>query len=425
MNDSVKTKKELIKELQELKQTHDALRALYEENTRENRKAREEGAKLKDIMAQAEELAQLGSWEWDIANDSWILSDNWRRIHGVGDTKLTTEELLPIAHPDDRAAISEAFEEAVKSGKPYHIEHRIIRKDTGEIKQVSAKGVTIPDAAGKPAYMVGTVQDITDQKQTQEALKLSESKLRDLNAQKDKFFSIIAHDLRSPFSAVSGLSNLLKSEIADGNYEAAGMYAGLIEQSSDQAMNLLKNLLEWSRAHTGRMKFNPEKTSLRKLIKENIKIYSVAANQKRIVLSHDINDDIIIYADKPMISTVLRNLITNAIKFTGEGGEIIISATGEAEEVIVGVKDNGVGIRADRLEKLFRLDNNVSTSGTNNEGGTGLGLILCKEFVEKNGGRIRTESEPGKGSVFYFSIPCYKDEKSGTTNSQIKQLSHS
>jgi PAS domain S-box-containing protein len=361
-------------------------------------------AKLKNIMTQAEELANLGSWEWDIKNDDWILSENWKKIHGVDNTKLTTEKLLPIAHPEDRPAIKEAFDEALKTGKRYHIEHRIIRQDTGEIRHVSAKGITTFDAEGIPNFMVGTVQDITKSKQAKEALRKSEEKLRELNAQKDKFFSIIAHDLRSPFSATLGFSELILDLIKENDYEGIEEYAKIIHTSSKNAINLLMNLLEWARTQLGRIEYELKEFELATLANQVCAQLKDASDQKNITLKNTISTSLFVNADINMIGTVIRNLISNAIKFTHDGGEITISAQEKANEVIVAVKDTGLGISPERKEKLFRIDSNSSTIGTKNEKGTGIGLLLCKEFIDKHKGRIWVDSEPGKGSTFYFSI---------------------
>ncbi|MDZ4059423.1 MAG: HAMP domain-containing sensor histidine kinase, partial [Bacteroidales bacterium] len=166
----------------------------------------------------------------------------------------------------------------------------------------------------------------------------------------------------------------------------------------------LINLLEWARAQTGRMEFNPQVFDLVDLIGENLKLFYVIASQKEIPINKVLPDKITVFADKPMIATVLRNLISNAIKFTKQSGEITIFAERFAQETRVSVSDNGIGISSERLKKLFCIDQSESTRGTNNETGTGLGLILCKEFVEKHGGRIWVESEIGKGSTFFFEI---------------------
>ena len=235
-------------------------------------------------------------------------------------------------------------------------------------------------------------------------LEVKNKNLREVNAQKDKFYSIIAHDLKNPFNSILGFSELLMEQINEKDYKGIDEYARIINQSTQRTMDLLLNLLEWSRAQTGRMEFNPEYFEMVDLIEENLMLIDVVARQKAITIKKDLPHEILISADKPMISTVLRNLISNAIKFTRYGGEINISAEKRSTEILITVGDNGLGIAPGRLEKLFRIDENDSTLGTNNEKGTGLGLILCKEFVEKHGGKIWAESEEGKGSVFYFTL---------------------
>lgn len=375
-------------------------------NITEFKRAMEVVAKKKYIMNQAEELAKLGSWEWDIKNDKWIMSENWKKIHGVADIQLTTNQLLPIAHPEDRPAIFEAFKRAAENGEPYDIQHRIIRQDTGEIRYVNARGLSVFDPNGKPEALIGAVQDITDRKQAEKALRQSEEKLRELNAQKDKFFSIIAHDLRSPFNAIMGISELLIERVEEKDYEGIDEYAKIIGQSSQKALDLLVNLLDWARAHTGRMEFSPANFELVDLIEENIMLFDVIAGQKAITINKTLLPGLMVFADKQMISTVLRNLISNAIKFTGQDGKISLSAEKRENEILVSVSDNGIGIARDRIERLFRIDYSESTHGTNNEKGTGLGLILCKEFVEKHGGKIWAESEKDKGSTFHFTLSC-------------------
>jgi PAS domain S-box-containing protein len=251
----------------------------------------------------------------------------------------------------------------------------------------------------------GIIIDITDRKLANEQIKQKNDELQKLNATKDKFFSIIAHDLKSPFNAILGFSDLLINQIKEKDYEGIDEYAKIIEQSSQRAMDLLMNLLEWSRAQTGRLEFNPENFELVDLIVENKVLFDFIAGQKSITIQNVLPHNLVVFADKAMISTVLRNLISNAIKFTRQGGKITISIEKKENEILVSVSDNGVGISVARVEKLFRIDESDSTKGTNNESGTGLGLILCKEFVEKHHGTIWVESTVGSGSTFSFTLP--------------------
>lgn len=249
------------------------------------------------------------------------------------------------------------------------------------------------------------IRDITEHKRMDNALKESETRLVELNATKDKFFSIIAHDLRGPFNSIMGFSDLLVERSQEKDYEEFDKFATIILQSSQRAMELITNLLEWSRSKVGRMEFNPENIEIADLIKSVAQLLKDSAQQKSIVLNLEVPEQVTVFVDKAMMGTILRNLVSNAIKFTRPGGEIVISAHPEKDQLIVMVADNGVGIKKEVIDKLFVIDESYSTSGTHGEKGTGLGLILCKEFIEKQGGEIKVESEVGKGSKFYFNIP--------------------
>jgi len=248
------------------------------------------------------------------------------------------------------------------------------------------------------------IRDITERKLSEEKLKENETRLHELNATKDKFFSIIAHDLKSPFNAILGFSDLLEQQIREKDYKSIEKSGMIIHKSSMRAMNLLKNLLEWARSQTGKMNFTPENIEIVALINQATELLKPSAQQKSINLITELPNNAFVSADKAMIGTVLRNLISNAVKFTYSGGEIIISAKQNQNELIVTVSDNGVGIKKETIEKLFRIDESYSTTGTENEKGTGLGLILCMDFINKHGGKIWVESEPGKGSKFHFKL---------------------
>lgn len=228
--------------------------------------------------------------------------------------------------------------------------------------------------------------------------------LEQTNAAKDKFFSIIAHDLKAPFNSILGFSEILVENIDKENNIDKLRYAKIIHENSEQAFLLINNLLEWSRTQSSRIQFNPIDYNLKDEVNEIVDLLSNSALQKSIVIENNINESLMVYADKDMINTVLRNLITNAVKFTNTGGKIVISVDKTADNVIVKISDNGVGISQDRINKLFMINENYSTNGTQNEKGTGLGLILCKEFVEKNEGKIWVDSTEGSGTTFCFSL---------------------
>ncbi|MEI7829786.1 MAG: ATP-binding protein [Prolixibacteraceae bacterium] len=253
---------------------------------------------------------------------------------------------------------------------------------------------------------VWSFRDITAQKNTMNALHESESQLRELNATKDKFFSIIAHDLKSPFNGILGFSNILADQIKHGDYDNIEEYAEIIQYSSQKAIDLLMNLMEWSRAQSGRMDFSPKMTDIGSILQESFDLLKISALQKSILLTKKADGHFYAIIDKEMILSVLRNLISNSIKFTHPGGAIEIKAEIVADELHVCVSDNGLGMDQNELNKLFRIDESYSRPGTQNEKGTGLGLILCKEFIHKHGGRIWAESKPGKGSRFCFVIPA-------------------
>ncbi len=273
----------------------------------------------------------------------------------------------------------------------------------------SARIAPIFDSNGIITNFIAIKEDITERKRTMELIEQSETDLREINAKKDKFFSIIAHDLRSPFSGLAGLTSLLKSSLNELSKEQIENYIDLINQSSQHTFKLLENLLSWAKTQTGKIEFAPSYVNLRQIIDETISVAAISAKNKIIEIEINIDSYQSVYADENMLKTIIRNLVSNAVKYTHKKGTIKISSINQIfnnkKYNVIAIADNGMGIPKDKQEKVFNIESNYTTIGTEKEKGTGLGLILCKEFVEKHFGKIWCESEENKGSTFYFSLP--------------------
>jgi len=255
--------------------------------------------------------------------------------------------------------------------------------------------------------IIASFTDITERKQSELQLQKYSEELKESNATKDKFFSIIAHDLKSPFNSIFGFSELLLENYREYDEKEIEDSLNVIRKSSRQAYDLLENLLVWSRSQTGKIDFNPETFALSQGISDTLAIVQSTAGKKNIQIINNIQEPCLVYADKNMLNTILRNLLANAIKYTPRNGNITIESQNYNSNIELSVKDNGIGIPQQNLTQLFRIDSKYSTPGTEKEHGTGLGLILCREFVEKHGGQIWAESEEGKGSVFHFTLPIH------------------
>ena len=251
--------------------------------------------------------------------------------------------------------------------------------------------------------------EIENRKKIETELKHSQTTLQVLNATKDKFFSIIAHDLINPISGFKLVTEMLTDKFFAVSDEERVNFLLNLKESSHTILELLQNLLTWSRSQSGRIEFTPKSLNLSNLISTNLSLNKMNADNKKISLINNSSENIIVKADQNMVLTVIRNLITNAIKFTLEGGSITIETNiyTQDKEVVVSVIDTGIGMTPEQLEKLFKIESSFTTPGTNYEKGTGLGLIICKEFIEKHHGRIWVESEQGVGSKFMFSLPLF------------------
>ncbi|MCK5170158.1 MAG: HAMP domain-containing histidine kinase [Bacteroidales bacterium] len=234
------------------------------------------------------------------------------------------------------------------------------------------------------------------------------TELEKLNISKDKFFSILAHDLRSPFSSILGFSEILHKKYHEYSDEERIICINNIYTQNKRIYELLNNLLLWSQNQRNKIKYNPEIISIDSIINKNLSLIDLRCKEKGIQVPHEITSQIDVYADANMIDTVIRNILSNAVKFTNKGGDIDVNVLAENNFAKLSIRDSGVGIADERLKDMFQIDKTSSTSGTDDEKGTGLGLIICKEFIETNKGKIEVKSELEKGSEFTICIPLYK-----------------
>jgi len=362
-----------------------------------------------------------------------LKAKNLQDVIGKDDYDFYPKEMAQKYFTDDMNII--------QTGEPLINHEEDGYDENGEARVYSTSKVPIRNKNGEVVGLIGIGRDITKQKEaenkiieqseylkevnqlleerheeiqqqseelTSQAENLQEAnyELERLNKTKDKFFSIIAHDLKNPFHAIMGFSELLTKEFTTMDDSQKIGLIDLINISSESAFNLLENLLQWARTQTDKIKFHPENSDLRELVDSNIKFHKVSALKKKITLTTQVPPGTMVYADSNMINTVIRNLISNAIKFTDNNGKITISAKPKEAFYEISISDTGIGIDKETLDKLFRIDEYHTSTGTSGESGTGLGLIICKEFVEKNNGKIWAESTPEKGSTFSFTIPA-------------------
>ncbi len=328
-------------------------------------------------------------------------------ISGYSAEELLGRNLIDFVYPPDRDTVLSNLakrETGMKAELQYQI--RIIRKD-GSLRWVEMNGANL-EWHGKPATL-NFIKDITEQKLAEIALTTAKENLEKLNSEKDKFFSIISHDLKSPFLGFLGLTEIIAEDAENFSPQQLKKFGHDMHQTANNLFKLLKNLLEWSQMQQGSLSFQPKKLSLNKLVAENIATMKERSEQKGISITFETTPVIEVNADERMLNSILLNLLSNAVKFTYRHGKISITIKETADNrAEISVRDTGMGMQKSELERLFKIDEKVGAIGTEGELSTGLGLLLCKEFVEKHGGTIRAESEEGKGSMFCFTLPLIK-----------------
>jgi len=327
---------------------------------------------------------------------------------GLGLTNLEADEIINsnvsviLNHVYSRK-VFEYLSNEKKKDSLFLFEVDLINKD--KVKIPVEISLTKMKKRNHYEHILLVARDIRDRKRTEESIQKYNEELKRSNFAKDKFFSIIAHDLRSPFNALLSYSDILLDEFDELSREELKEYITHINNVSANIFDLLNNLLDWSKIQTDKFYFSPEVIDMEQTISKVCNLLKEIAKSKNIELLIECDDRCLAYADQNMISTVLRNIISNAIKFSNENSKIEITAKNDIDKVKVSIKDFGIGMLHEDIQKLFRVDINHTTLGTKQERGTGLGLILSKEMIEKNSGHIFVESSLGNGSTFSFTLP--------------------
>ncbi len=306
---------------------------------------------------------------------------------------------VDVEFPGAVESLSKAFKALKKENTVQEFDY-FIEKDR-EVFWFNAKISPRRNMEGELSGITIVARDITERKKAEEQLK-------ELNATKDTFFSILAHDLKNPFSSLHSMSELIIRDYQDLEEEDKLLVLNNIHKQTELIYNLLENLLTWSKSQSGRIEYSPEKFNLSKLVEVNMNLHQVPAGEKGVVISSNVKENFQAYGDREMINTVIRNLINNAVKFSYEGGLVEVEIQSKDSMFEVMVRDTGTGISDENVNKIFLIDQKFKTPGTSGETGTGLGLVLCMDFIQKNRGEIWCKSELGKGSSFHFTIPAYE-----------------
>lgn len=333
---------------------------------------------------------------------------------------LLGREIMPDANIHNLAEVYRAFKACCHqpyppeempiilgiNGKSAYVDDMIVERPDGTEIPLEITGTPVMDENGNVWASLVSFMDISERKRAEAEINTKNEELLKTNAEKDRFFSIIAHDLRSPFNTFLGLTRMMEEELPQLSLDEIKTYAVSMRKSASMLFHLLENLLEWSRMQQGLLSFKPETYILSVEILASIELVRNAADKKMIEISQIIPENVVVKADAQMFDSLMRNLIFNAIKFTPPNGKIAIAAKKISNSMVeISVTDTGIGMDQTMINKLFYLNEHTHRKGTEGELSTGLGLIICRDFVEKHGGKLWVESETGKGSTFYFTIP--------------------
>jgi PAS domain S-box-containing protein len=401
-----------------LKETNVLLEERQEEVQQMAEELNAQAENLKIINVELERLSLVASKTENTVvimdgngNFEWV-NAAFEERYGMNLERFIAENGLNLRENSSNENISAVLNQIYLTQKPYTYNSKFISKDGNEYW--SQSNITpILNSKNEIVNLVLIDSDITElkladsriKKQNKE-IKAKSQELKETNATKDRLFSIIAHDLKNPFHSILGFTEILQKKYKDVEREKLKEMLEMIGVSTRSAYQLLENLLDWARTQSGNISFKPAMVNLKEIVEESASLLSLQASNKKITFNYEIENSIEAYADRNMLTTVIRNLASNAIKYSSENGSVIFNCTSDGITSTIEVIDSGIGISEEKIKDLFQLDKVKSTAGTAGESGTGLGLIVCEEFIRMNKGSISASSIQGKGSTFAVTLPA-------------------
>lgn len=370
----------------------------------------EETKKNQYLLIKSEEISNQGAWEWDLIQNKWTCSKNWFHMHGCQISNIKHEELMGLSHPEDIHIIDKAFQDAINGIAPYDIEHRIIRKNDGEVRYLRAKGNIIYNDTGQRIKMYGVSQDITEQKVAEDKLNEALEKALESDRLKSAFLSNMSHEIRTPMNGILGFINLLnKPNLSQSQISE---YSAIINKSGDRLLNTINDIIDISKIEAGEVVISNTETSINTEIEELYAFFLPEANRKglSLLLKPSISvDNLTVNTDNHKLHGILTNLIKNAIKYTNKGS-VTLGYSIKNNFIEFFVKDTGIGIPKNRLQAIFNRFEQADIDDANVFEGSGLGLAIAKAYTNMLGGKISVESTDGIGSTFKFTVPHNRKE---------------
>ncbi len=360
-------------------------------------------------LEKTQRITHFGNWEWDISRNILSWSDEIYRIFGIAPHQFepTYEFFLASVHPDDKEKVNSAVQKSLMDKSPYNIDHRIILGD-GTIRTVNEQGKVFSDLEGKPLRMLGIVRDITEAKRAEEMLRQAMRSTEAANNAKSEFLASMSHDLRTPLNSIMGFAQLMKDRtfgpLGHSNYDD---YAGLIYDSGNLLVSLINDILDISKIEAGKFSLNKETVNPATLIETTLNMIAPQASVKGLALNQEFENDLpSLHADPRALSQVLGNMLSNAVKFTPEGGSITIEAGfANSGQLQIKVIDTGIGMSEQDIERAYRPFEQASGIYPHNQEGTGLGVHLSRNLMELHGGTLEIESQLGEGTTITLCFP--------------------